>query len=65
MDVKKIKMRYITNEKGEKTEIVLSVKDVEDILEDLSDLAAASERRDEETISHEELIKELRSDGLL
>ena len=65
MDVKKIKLRYITDEKGNKTEIILSVKDFEEILEDLSDLAIASERRDEDTISHEELINELKRDGFL
>ena len=58
-------MRYIIDEEGKKTEIILSVKDFEEILEDLSDLAIIAERRDEETISHEELINELKRDGFL
>lgn len=34
------------------------------LLEDLEDLAAVAERRDESTISHQELLDELRKDGL-
>jgi hypothetical protein len=34
-------------------------------LEDIEDLAAAAERRDEPTISHDELLAGLKRDGLL
>jgi hypothetical protein len=43
----------------------LEIGDYERLLEDLQDLAAIAERRDEPTISHEELVAELKRDGLL
>ena len=58
-------VRYITDKKGVKKEVVLSIKDFESLLEDLQDLAVIAERRDEETIDHQDLIKELKKDGLL
>lgn len=65
IDVKQLNLRYVTDNKGNKTEVILSVKEFEELLEDLEDLALAAERRDEETISHEDVIKELKRDGLL
>ena len=35
------------------------------LLEDIEDLATVAERRDESTISHDELLAELKRDGLL
>jgi len=60
-----MKVRYITDKKGVKKEVVLSIKDFESLLEDLQDLAVMAERRDEETIGHQDLIKELKQDGIL
>ncbi len=34
-------------------------------MEDLEDLAAVAERRDELLISHKDLVKELKQDGLI
>ena len=65
IDVKKYRVRYITDKKGKKTEVILKVKDFEELIEDLSDMAIIAERRDEETITHEDLIKELKRDGIL
>ena len=45
--------------------MLLPIEDYERLLEDLKDLAAIAERRGEPTISHEELIAELKRDGLL
>ena len=65
IDVKKYRVRYITDKKGKKTEVILKVKDFEELIEDLNDMAIIAERRDEETITHEDLIKELKRDGIL
>lgn len=65
IDVNQFKLRYITDKKGNKTEVILTLKDFEEILEDLEDLAIAAERRDEEAIPHNEVVKELKRDGLL
>ena len=57
--------QYITNDKGDKTAVVLPIEVFQEILEDIEDLACIAERREEPTITHEELIAELRKDGLL
>jgi PHD/YefM family antitoxin component YafN of YafNO toxin-antitoxin module len=56
---------YITDETGKKMSVVLSVDEYETLLEDIEDLAIVAERRDEPTISHEDLEAKLRADGLL
>ena len=63
--VKELEFQYVTNQAGEKTAVLLPISAFEELLEDLEDLAAIAERRDEETIPHEQLIKELKSDGIL
>ena len=60
-----LNLQYITNEAGEKTAVILPIADFEELLEDLQDLAIVGERRDEPTISHQELIAELEKDGIL
>lgn len=65
MDLKQLHPQYITNEQGDKTAVILPLQTFEELLEDLTDLAAIAERRDEPTISHEELITSLKRDGLL
>jgi hypothetical protein len=60
-----LNLQYITNEAGEKTAVILPIADFEELLEDLQDLAIVVERRDEPTISHQELIAELERDGLI
>ena len=57
--------QYITDEGGKKTAVILSIEAYSELMEDLSDLAAAVERRNEETISHKDLLAELKVDGLL
>lgn len=56
---------YITDEKGEKKSVILPLSEFEELIEDIADLAAVAERREEPTISHEDLITELKKDGLL
>jgi hypothetical protein len=55
----------LTNGKGKKTAVVISLVDYEKLLEDLDDLAAIADRREEPTISHEKFKAELKRDGLL
>ena len=43
----------------------MPIEQYERLLEDLEDLAAVAERRNEPTISHEDLVAELKRDGLL
>ncbi|MBT9142282.1 MAG: hypothetical protein DDT29_00676 [Dehalococcoidia bacterium] len=61
----KFQERYIVDEKGQKTAVVLPVEEYEELLEDLHDLAIIAERRDEPIIAFEELKKRLKENGLL
>jgi hypothetical protein len=58
-------LQYLTDERGEKTAVVLSLPDYEKLIEDLEDLAVVAERRDEPTIPHALFVSELKRDGLL
>ncbi len=57
--------QYIVNSQGERTAVILPIEEYEELLEDLHDLAVIAERRDEPTITLEELKCRLREDGLL
>jgi len=57
--------QYITDEKGERKSVILPLSEFEELIEDVQDLARVAERREEPTISHEELIAELKRDGLI
>ncbi len=58
-------VQYLTDESGKKTAVVLPILDYEKLLEDLNDLAAVAERRDEPAISHDTFVAELKRDGLV
>ena len=57
--------RYITAEDGSRTDVMLPVADYEELMEDLHDLAVIAERRDEPSVSLEEVKRNLKEDGLL
>ncbi|PIU23413.1 MAG: hypothetical protein CO103_01390 [Chloroflexi bacterium CG_4_9_14_3_um_filter_45_9] len=63
--MRKFQEQYIVDEKGEKTAVIIPVEEYEELLEDIYDLAIIAERRDEPTITFEELKKKLKKDGLL
>ena len=56
---------YVTNADGEKEAVIIPVNEYEELLKDLDDLAEIAERREESSITHDKLLKELRSDGKL
>jgi len=60
-----IEYQYVINADGEKTAVVIPIGTFQQLLEDLEDLAAVAERREEETISHMDLLAKLKADGLL
>ena len=57
--------QYVVDAEGRKLAVVLSLEQYEKLMEDLHDLAVVAERRDEETISLQELRRRLKKDGLL
>ena len=58
-------VQYITDDKGEKKGVIMNISDYQSLMEDVEDLTACAERRDEATIPHEEFLKKLKEDGLL
>ena len=60
-----VREQYVVDAKGRKTAVLLSLEQYERLLEDLHDLAVVAERRDEKTISLEELKRRLKKDGLI
>lgn len=63
--IRDLQAKYVTDEKGNKTAVILPIEEFEELLEDLQDLAVLAERRDEPAISHEEVIARLKRDGYL
>lgn len=58
-------LQYLTDERGDRTAVILPIDEYEKLLEDLADLAVVAERRNEPTVSHKDFIAELKSDGTL
>lgn len=67
LDLKKLEseVQYVTNSDGEKTAVIVPIEEFRELLEDIEDLAAVAERRDEPTIPHDEVIARLKRDGLI
>ncbi len=58
-------LQYLTDEAGHKTAVILPMADYEKLLEDIHDLAAVADRREEPTIPHDQFLRELKKDGVL
>ena len=52
-----LREQFVTNAKGKKTGVILSLKRYQQLLEDLRDLAVVAERRREEPVSLEIKIR--------
>ena len=65
MKLANLKPQYIYNKSGEKTFVVLPVKEYEQLLEDLYDLSIIADRREEPRLSFDQFEEGLRKDGLL
>lgn len=62
---KQMNLQYITDAAGKKTAVVLPIAEFQALMEDLADLAIAAERYAEPTVSHTNVVAELKRDGLL
>jgi hypothetical protein len=60
-----VQEQFVTDAKGKKTGVILSLKRYQKLIEDLHDLAVVAERRDEIPVSFEELKRQLKKDGIL
>ena len=54
-----LKEQYIIDNEGKKTAVILPIEIYEQLLEDLHDIAAIAERRDEPVISLKEMKRRL------
>lgn len=57
--------QYITDTTGHKISVILSMEEYVELMEDLEDLAAVAELRNEPTISWDQVKKDLADNGLL
>jgi hypothetical protein len=57
--------QYITDDSGDKVSVIIGMQEFENMLEDIEDLTAIADRKDEETTSHDKFLEELRADGTL
>ncbi|MCZ7602800.1 MAG: hypothetical protein M5R37_08030 [Melioribacteraceae bacterium] len=64
-DKKKHRIKYITDKKGNKKEVILSINDYNQLLEDIEDLAIAASREKDVLVDHDKVLEQLRKDGLL
>lgn len=63
--MKKPQERYIIGENGQKKAVILPIEEYEELLEDVHDLAVVAERRDEPTVTFEEIKRRLKKYGFL
>ena len=64
-DRRKYKVKYITDKKGNRKEVILNINEYNELIEDLEDLAIAANRKKEKLVEHEDVIIQLQKDGLL
>jgi hypothetical protein len=65
VDLKKLHVQFVIDDSGNKTGVILPIGEFEEIIEDMEDLAILAERRDESTLSHEQVLSRLQQDGLV
>lgn len=63
--LRKTEKKYIVDDKGKKSAVIVPIGKFEELLEDIHDLAIVAERRDEETVSFYDLRKKLKKNGLI
>ncbi|MFA4943639.1 MAG: hypothetical protein WC789_02930 [Lentisphaeria bacterium] len=57
--------KFVTDNQGKRKAVILQIREYEELLEDFHDLAVVAERRDEPTITHTQLVRELNQNGIL
>jgi hypothetical protein len=65
MKMEMVQEQYVTDTKGKKLSVILSLERYRRLMEDLHDLAVVAERRKEQPISFDEMKRRLKKDGIL
>lgn len=60
-----MKTQFVVDEAGNKKAVILPVEDYEHLLEDIHDLTVIAERKNEPSVSFDDLKKRLKADGLI
>lgn len=60
-----LREQFVVDGQGTRKAVILPIEEYERLLEDLHDLVVVSKRRDEESMSLDEVRKRLQADGLL
>jgi hypothetical protein len=55
-----LNVRFVTDASGEKSAVILPIDQFYELLEDLEDLAVVAERRNEPTLTHQQVLDELK-----
>jgi len=63
--IEQLHPQFITDDKGNKQSVILPIAALQELLEDMNDLAIIAERKDEPATIHNDLINELKNDGML
>lgn len=64
-DLREMHLQYIVDDKGNRSGVLLPLDAFDALMEELDDLAVLAERRDEDTLPHEQVVEQLKHDGLL
>lgn len=65
LTIRELHPQYITNEKGEKTSVIIPITEFMHLIEDIEDLSVVAERQSESTTSHKDFLSELSKDGII
>jgi hypothetical protein len=65
LGIKHLQLQFVTDSAGRRSAVILPIEQFYELLEGLEDLAVTAERRDEPTISHQQVTDELAADGIL
>ncbi|PKN01769.1 MAG: hypothetical protein CVU77_02185 [Elusimicrobia bacterium HGW-Elusimicrobia-1] len=63
--MKAVKEKFLVDNKGHKTAVVLGINFYNQLLDDMDDLRIIAERKDEPALSLKEVEKRLRHNGLI
>ena len=63
--LREMHLQYIVDDKGNRSGVLLPLDVFDVLMEELDDLAVLADRRNEDTLPHEQVVEQLKQDGLL
>ncbi|NOQ63866.1 MAG: hypothetical protein GQ582_05085 [Methyloprofundus sp.] len=65
INITELHPQFITDEKGIKQSVILPISTYQELIENIEDLVIIAERKEEPNTSHDKLLQELKTSGLL